>query len=91
MTKEELSLLLYFESREVDQRGTVNSFQMNADERAIAEAWNEQGFVRYGRIPADQLVGAQGSSYWCRLSEEAWEIAGIERRARADRNRRSYE
>jgi len=72
MTREEKSLLLFFETRAVDYSGRVSVAHMNNDDREIAEKWNTEGFVLYGRIASD-FVNDRGAN-WCELSAEAWSI-----------------
>jgi hypothetical protein len=84
LTKDQLALLLYLEARAVDHLGGLNARQLNASEHATLEQWNGIGFVRFGRISA-RTPARDGSSYWCELSEQAWQIAHAERKARAAR------
>ncbi len=86
-TRDEKSLLLYFETQAVDYGGTLESVRMNADDFAIAKRWNEAGFVRFGRIAFHDIKKHSGVArdHWCVLSEEAWALAHAERRARCAR------
>lgn len=90
MTKDERSLLLFFETRAVDYAGKVQTAHMNADDFKIAQRWDSEGFVNFGRI-AFEDVNSHGS-HWCRLSDDAWALAHEERQARACRTwrRRSW-
>lgn len=81
MTRDERSLLLYFESRAVDNSGRIDMRRMNKYDREIAEKWNSEGFARFGRIAAEYLTD-QGT-HWCHLSDEAWRLVHAERKARA--------
>jgi hypothetical protein len=83
MTRDEKSLLLFFETRAVDYSGRVQTEHMNAEDRKIAEQWNTEGFVRYGRICAEDL--SEYGTHWCSLSAEACGLAHAERRERARR------
>jgi hypothetical protein len=83
MNKDERSLLLFLESCSVDYGGVVNTKRMNAEDLQIAERWNKEGVIRFGRIVL-RHVTSQGT-HWCKLSEEAWKLAHAERRARAER------
>ena len=83
MTKDEKSLLLFFECRAVDNAGRVKTDHMNDDDRALADRWSVEGFVRWGRIRAADLN--EFGSHWCILSDEAWALAAEERKARAAR------
>lgn len=89
MTKGERSLLLYFETRAVDQRGSVHLQHMNDDDLQIAKRWNETGFIQFGRIASECLPLPSGATHWCELSDEAWGLAHAERRARYARNKDS--
>lgn len=84
LSKNEMSLLLYFETQAVDYGGTLESVRMNADDFAIAKRWSESGFVRFGRIAFHDIKRHNGIArdHWCVLSEEAWVAAHAERRAR---------
>ena len=86
MSKDEKSLLLYLESRAVDHGGLVSSPQMNDEDRAIAKRWNEEGFLKYSRIPSYLLNTAHGMSNCVELTDEAWETAAALRRARAEKS-----
>lgn len=83
MTKDERSLLLFLESRSVDNSGRVKTVHMNADDMKLAERWNREGFVKFGRIASEDLT--EYGSHWCHLSDEAWQLAAAERKARASR------
>lgn len=86
-TRDEKSLLLYFETQAVDYGGTLESARMNADDFAIAKRWHEAGFVHFGRIAFNDITTHNGVArdHWCVLSEEAWTLAHAERRARCER------
>jgi hypothetical protein len=83
MTKDERSLLLYFETAAVDNHGRIDPRRMNGADRFIAEEWNRKGFVEYGRIASEHLK--ENSTHWCHLSEPAWIAAAQLRRSRAMR------
>jgi len=82
MTSDERSLLLYFETRAVDHGGLVDVKHMNKEDMEIAEKWDKEGFVKFGRIKFHSIAV---SSHWCELSDEAWNIAHAERKARCAR------
>jgi len=87
LSRNERSLLLYFESVSVDYSGLVDLRRMNSDDIKIAEKWNEIGFIKFGRIAYKFLpVGASKATHWCNLSEYAWKLAHSERLARFERN-----
>ena len=83
MTKDEKSLLLFLETRQVDYGGRVNLQHMNDDDMEIAERWNKEGFVGFGRI-VRRNHNSDGT-HWCRLSKEAFKIAHEIRIERAER------
>ncbi len=83
MTSDEKSLLLYFETCLVDAYGKADSRRMNKDDFDIAKKWNESGFVTFGRIKSKDIIN--NNTHWVRFSEEAWELAHKERRARCGR------
>ncbi len=83
MTKEEKSLLLFLECRAVDHGGRIDTRHMNTEDMKIAIQWDTQGFIKFGRIASENL--SKLGSHWCQLSDEAWRVVGIERKARADR------
>lgn len=86
MTKEEKSLLLYFETRCVDQRGSVHLKHMNEDDMRIAKKWSDSVFVKFGRIASDCLPLPSGATHWCELSDEAWGVVHAERIERYKRS-----
>ncbi|MEE9158957.1 MAG: hypothetical protein V3U60_11285 [Gammaproteobacteria bacterium] len=88
MSRDERSLLLYLETCAVDLCGRVDGCHMNEDDFDIAKGWNESGFVSFGRIVIKDH-NRQGGN-WAELSEDAWELAHKERRARQERNPRRY-
>lgn len=89
MTKDERSLLLFFETCAVDQRGGVDGRRINDADREIAQRWNECGFVLFGRMSFKDVSRLHKINVvrtdWCELSDEAWKLAHEERRARAAR------
>ncbi len=88
MSRDERSLLLYFETCAVDLCGRVDSRRMNSDDFEIAQRWSETGFCKFGRIVVKDHNG-QGQ-HWIELSDEAWTLAHQERLARFKRNPRRY-
>jgi len=83
MTSDERNLLLYLETRAVDFGGKVDTKHMNKEDMDIAKKWNDEGFVKFGRIKFHSIVDR--STHWCELSDEAWNIAHAERKARCVR------
>ncbi len=86
MTKDERSLLLFFETGATDQRGLIHVRHMNTDDFTIAKEWHEEGFVKFGRMKMKDMDRLHTpKSHWIILSDEAWVLAHQERRARAKR------
>lgn len=90
MSKDERSLLLFFECSAVDYGGLLQGARMNADDHTIVKRWNESGFVMYGRISSQDInspaAGGQfPCTHWVVLSDKAWNLAHEERRARQQR------
>jgi len=83
MTSDERSLLLYFETRAVDHGGIVDTIHMNKEDMDIAKEWDNEGFVKFGRIKFHSITPA--GTYWCELSDEAWNLVHAERKARCAR------
>lgn len=90
MTKDERSLLLFFECKAVDSSGRFHGQHLNADDFDLAAQWNKERFIENGRI-ASEHINERGQ-YWCALSDEAFALAAEERKARARRTwtKRSY-
>lgn len=88
LTRDELSLLLFLETRCVDHGGAVTAGNMNKADIETAQRWNARGFVLFGRLEvADWMgVGQRRCSHWCRLSKMAWAVVAMERKARAERS-----
>lgn len=86
MSRNDKSLLLYLETCAVDYGGLVEARRMNAEDLATMERWNESGFVVSGRVSSDDLRRWENHTRrptrWCELSEQAWQAAHAERRAR---------
>lgn len=83
MSKDERSLLLFFETCAVDYGGKIDVRHMNKEDMDIAKKWNKEGFVKFGRIKFHDIIGKH--THWCEFSEEAWKLAHQERRARCCR------
>jgi hypothetical protein len=83
MNKTERSLLLYVETCAVDYGGRMNAERINTEDREILDRWKKAGFINYGRIIAADINS--NGSLWVQLSDNAWELAHEERRARASR------
>lgn len=87
MNKNELSLLLYFESSAVEYGGKVDVRRMNEGDMAIVKRWNAEEYIRFGRIAAHDIQKFPSNlfSHWCVLSGRAWIAA---HRGRRERSRR---
>lgn len=83
MTKDERSLLLFLETRAVDYGGRVKLDHMNAEDIGIAQKWNKEGFLGFGRIVI-RNHNPDGTN-WVKMTKEAWTLAHKERKARAKR------
>jgi hypothetical protein len=85
MTKDEISLVLFFETCCVDQHGAVDPRAMNEEDYNIAKRWDKEGYIRFGRICAADLGRMRGKTNWVELSDQAWADAHAERKARGMR------
>ena len=83
MEKDEISLLLYLETRAVDFCGRIAVEKINDVDRKIMTMWNRSGFVQSGRIIVKDCT--EQGSMWCRLSPEAYSKAADLRMDRAER------
>jgi hypothetical protein len=83
MTKDEISLLLFFETNAADYAGIVDIRRMNQSDRDKAEEWAKNGFIEFGRIYSKDITAA--GTHYVHLSPEAFDAAYNERRARAIR------
>jgi hypothetical protein len=83
MNKNEISLLLFFETCCVDKGGKIDNRNMNQEDRELAEIWNNTGYIDYGRIYSKDVT--PNHTHFVTLSEGAWKDAHIERRERAKR------
>ena len=83
MNRAEKSLLLYIETCAVDSSGRMDTLKINAEDIAILNRWRDIGFIEYGRI-ASSYFSPKGS-LWVKLSDDAFELAHQERKARAGR------
>ena len=86
MTKDQISLLLFFECAAVDHGGLLSSQQMNKEDFEISKRWSKTGYVTLERIHSSHL-GRFGSkkTHCVKLSEEAHIEAGKQRLERAKR------
>lgn len=96
MTREEISLLLYFETCVVDRSGFVHGANLNEDDYRIARQWDASGYVVFRRLKMAEFRGLNrvdiniqsvaARTDLVRLSDEAWRDAAKFRRQRADRS-----
>jgi hypothetical protein len=96
MTKDERSLLLFLEACAVDKWGKIDARHMNKLDLGIAERWDKEKFIGFGRI-AYKFINTDKAAFgiathWCKLSDEAWKLAHEERKARGIRiwNKRDW-
>ncbi|MDP1712925.1 MAG: hypothetical protein Q8K86_10775 [Candidatus Nanopelagicaceae bacterium] len=89
LTKDQKSLLLYFETCLVDNHGMVDSAKMNDDDHKIVADWQMKGYVQFARFPAKWLMERKnmmhGTAHQVRLSAEAMTDAHRLRAERAAR------
>lgn len=89
MTKDEASQLLYLETRAVDYGGVVDAVKMNQVDHAVSLRWDAEGFIGFGRITLGSQPQPQREMnspiYWVELSADAWAVAALLRKARAER------
>jgi len=86
LTREERSLLLYFECVSVDYSGLIDGLKINNEDNDIAKRWASEGFIEFGRVKLEDVEKNGRKSLWVTLSDNAWELAHRERRDRAKRN-----
>lgn len=84
MSKDERSLLLYFETCAVDHTGLVHHLKMNAADRVIANRWAQTGLIEMGRVCFGDIATVK-ASMWVRLTPAMQDLAAQERKARAER------
>lgn len=82
-TKDERSLLLFFETAAVDYGGKLNARHMNDDDFKTADKWTIDGFITFERVASQCLP--TDKPYAVFLSDDAWKIAHEERKNRAFR------
>ena len=90
MTKDEQSLLLYFETCLVDQRGKTQSARMNTLDFEIAKNLDKQGLIKFNRIPFKEIEKTVGNEIYPRthrvqFTDEAWKVTHRLRREKAQR------
>lgn len=89
MTKQERSLLLFFESGSAEHGGVLEGRCMNEEDFALAARWAKEGFIQFGRLTYKDCTFSKKhgghKTHWVILSEEAWSLAQQERRERCGR------
>ena len=94
-TRDERSLLLFFEDMAVNQYGWIDDVRkLNKKDLNIAKQWDEKGFVLFKRASRQShKTDARGDgrnrielTYVVKLSDEAWKKAHKLRKERALRN-----
>ena len=86
MTKDQKSLLLYWETRAVDHAGLVLPDHMNEDDFDQACQWNDSGFLTFRRRRIVEISEASKETHWVRFSSYAWTDVHRLRRERGMRN-----
>lgn len=88
LTKDELNLLLYLETRAVDYKGIIDTRHLNPNDFEIANGWDSKGcFVSFKRYTQRGTGGEiLQLTYRVQLFDEAWLAVHQERKARAARN-----
>ena len=86
LTKDEKSLLMFFEDMAVNQGGVIDDpRKMNDDDIEIMKRWNKESFVLSKRVHLKEDERRR-LTYALRLSEDAWELAHQLRKERAERH-----
>ncbi len=75
MTKDEKSLLLFFETCVVDNTCKIDMRKMNEEDMKIAKKWNDCGFIRFGRLKYIDLKKGSPNTHFVLLSETAFAAA----------------
>lgn len=83
LTRDEISQLLYLETRVVDHLGLIDARQMNSTDFEISQRWNEQGFIHFGRVSFNSIK--HNLTHWVKFTEDAWDAAHKARRLRGHR------
>lgn len=86
LNKSQISTLLYFETRCVDNCGKVDSRRINKEDVENAKILEEMGLLHFGRIHVDDWEDhTPECKHWVSLTDLGWREAHKQRRARADR------
>ena len=91
MSKDQQSLLMYFETCLVDHYGRLEGQRMNSLDIKIAEAFNKNGLIKFGRLSMEAIQRLRGDprgtiyTHYVRFTDKAWELAHKFRRERSER------
>jgi hypothetical protein len=84
LTRHQGNFLMFLETCCVDSGGKIDGIRMNAEELAWAKEWDAEGYIIFGRLLHEHVVGAR--CLGVRLSNDAWVDAHRLRYERAQRN-----
>ncbi len=82
LTKDEKSLLMFFETALVEHKGCLDITHMTPGDVTLAKKWNSSGYAGFGHLVPR---GRTKNTHWCSLSVCAWNDAHNERYARAQK------
>jgi hypothetical protein len=91
-TREEKSLVLFFETCLVDGMGRVASAHMNAEDLQIAENLAKEGLIEFGRLNFKTVSKfhkprpsfSRQYTHWVRFTDKAWQLTHQWRRERSE-------
>ena len=90
-TKDEKSLLLYFETCLVDAYGRVAGACINKKDMEITKKFMALELIEFGRLSFKTIQKFRGNklsqiyTHWVRFSDKAWKLAHKWRRERSER------
>jgi len=91
MSKDQKSLLLYFETCLVDSFGRVEGQKMNNLDLKLAEEFAKSNLIEFGRLSFKAIQKLRGDprghiyTHYVRFTDKAWELAHKFRRERSER------
>ncbi len=86
LTKDERSLLLFFEYTAVDQWGIIDDMRkMNNEDISIACGWNDEKFILFKKVHRNKRERIH-LTFAVKLSDEAWKLAHQLRKEKALRH-----
>ncbi len=86
MSKDEHSLLLFFNTSCVEYGGIFDPLHMNREDMEIMKRWTLDGFIESGRLTMESIDKlTTKKTMWVKLSHRAWELADQERFQRYNR------